>query len=497
MTTVEQRDAGAALLALVLAAGLGCADRPAPAAAPEEEEAPAGPVNVIFFLGDGMDDHAITIARDYELGPDGRLTMDRLPRRADATVAAVEEDEPAKIVFVGDSASGGTALATGVRTSIGRIGTAAGTDRDLPNIVELAQAKGMRTGIVTTAAVTDASPASFSAHVRYRFCMGPEQMAGMSVFGIEMPGCPEDAVAAGGAGSIAEQQAAMPLHVLLGGGRRYYDQHVDAADPSSPTPLDQALAHGYELVTTGEELAAARPGDRVLGLFAPDSLETELRGEGGRRAEFVRLTPEGDLIEPEPFPCETNPAHAATPTLESMVGKALELLANDQGFFLMVEGASIDKQAHDADPCGSIGELLAFDRALVVAQEFAATHPTLIVVSADHGQTPQLIPYPSFFAGLREGIIPVPDPEDMPRNLRPAAQHTPGRLARVISKSGSILNVNYATNVGVDIPMFPAFQEHTGVTVPVLAVGPGSEPVQGLLRQTQVFDVMAAALGER
>jgi alkaline phosphatase len=412
-------------------------------------------------------------------------------------VAAGEEEEPGKIVFVGDSASGGTTLATGVRTSIGRIGTTAGTDRDLPNIVELARSKGMRTGVVTTAAVTDASPASFSAHVRYRFCMGPENMKGESFFGIEMPGCPADAIAAGGAGSIAEQQAAAPLDVLFGGGRKYFDQHVDPADPSSPTPLDQALANGYRLASTPAELAAARPGARLLGLFAADSLETELHGEGGRMAEFVRLTPEGDLIEPEPFPCVPNPAHQGTPTIEAMVGKALELLGNEQGFFLMVEGASIDKQAHNADPCGSIGELLAFDRALAVALEYAATHPTLIVVTADHGQTPQLIPYPSFFAGLREGIIPIPSPADMPKTVRPQAQHTPGRLGRVISKSGSILNVNYATNVGADVPMFPAFQEHTGVQVPVFAAGPGSEAVEGLLRQGQVFDIMAAALGGR
>jgi alkaline phosphatase len=440
---------------------------------------------------------AVTMARDYELGPDGKLVMDRLPRRAAATVAAVEEDDPDKIVFVGDSASGGTALATGVRTSIGRIGTAAKTDLDLPNIVEVARGKGMRTGIITTASVTDASPASFSTHVRYRFCMGPEHMAGENFFGIQMPGCPQDESSAGGPGSIAEQLAAQRLDVLLGGGRKYFDQHVDAADPASTTPLDQALANGYTLAATGEELAAAHPGERLLGLFAPDSLETEMDGEGGRRAEFLRLTPDGDLIEPEPFPCVANPKHDGTPTLEAMVTKALELLDNERGFFLMVEGASIDKQAHNADPCGSIGELLAFDRALAVAQRYATQHPTLIIVTADHGQSQQIIPYPSFFAGLREGIIPIPSPADMPRTFRPQAQHTPGRFARLISISGSILNVNYATNVGADLPMFPAFQEHTGVEVPVLAAGPGSEPVVELLRQPQIFDIMVAAMGGR
>ena len=74
---------------------------------------------------------------------------------------------------------------------------------------------------------------------------------------------------------------------------------------------------------------------------------------------------------------------------------------NDRGFFLMIESASIDKQAHERKPCGSIGELEQLDEALASALAFAETHPnTLILVTADHSQAAQLIPYESLFAAF-------------------------------------------------------------------------------------------------
>ena len=61
-------------------------------------------------------------------------------------------------------------------TSAGRIGTTAGTDRDVVSIMELAAAAGFGTGIVATSSVTDATPASFVAHVNHRLCEGPRAM---------------------------------------------------------------------------------------------------------------------------------------------------------------------------------------------------------------------------------------------------------------------------------------------------------------------------------
>jgi hypothetical protein len=76
-----------------------------------------------------------------------------------------------------------------------------------------------------------------------------------------------------------------------------------------------------------------------------------------------------------------------------MTKKAISLLQNDKdGFFLQVEGASIDKQDHAANACGQIGETVAFDDAIGVALEYQRWHPdTLIVVTADHAHTSQIV----------------------------------------------------------------------------------------------------------
>jgi alkaline phosphatase len=51
----------------------------------------------------------------------------------------------------------------------------------------------------------------------------------------------------------------------------------------------------------------------------------------------------------------------------------------------MIEGASIDKQAHLMDSDRWIEEVIEFDHAVKVAQDYAVTHPdTLVIVTADH-----------------------------------------------------------------------------------------------------------------
>ena len=59
-----------------------------------------------------------------------------------------------------------------------------------------------------------------------------------------------------------------------------------------------------------------------------------------------------------------------------MAAKAIKLLQNRKGFFLQVEGASIDKQDHAANACGQLGETVAFDRAIGVALDYQRRTPT-------------------------------------------------------------------------------------------------------------------------
>ncbi|MGD1730208.1 alkaline phosphatase, partial [Klebsiella pneumoniae] len=102
----------------------------------------------------------------------------------------------------------------------------------------------------------------------------------------------------------------------------------------------------------------------LLGLFADGNMP--VRWEGPKASYH------GNIDKP-PVTCTPNPKRdASLPTLAQMTEKAIDLLSrNEKGFFLQVEGASIDKQDHAANPCGQIGETVDLDEAVQKALEFA------------------------------------------------------------------------------------------------------------------------------
>jgi len=434
--------------------------------------------NVILIIGDGMDDQQITMARNYLVGVRGKLVIDSMPVRGAVQVLTVTDDDPGKPVFVADSANSGTAMATGVVTSRGRIATSAGKDEDLPTIVELARKAGLRTGIVATSSVADATPASFMAHINYRFCQSPAAMVQVERKGVVIGDCSQDLKKNGGLGSIAEQVAASGVDVLLGGGGEHFAPNVEGGDHSVRRAAEEA---GYQVVTTGAALVAAPTDKKLLGLFSPDTMPVRLRGEGGRVGEKPERSALnylhwalGTVDQPAPMKCEDNPEFAGVPTLKQMGEAALRHLSapgDDTPFFLMIESASIDKQAHKRNPCGSIGELQQLDEVVRSALDFADAHPgTLVIVTSDHGSGAHIIPDRSLFA-----TFPVPI-------------YTPGHLVRVTTPEGATMAVNYATN---DFPL----EEHTGVQVPIFANELGREVIAPVIAQPDLFGIVKAHLG--
>ena len=409
---------------------------------------------VILIIGDGMDQQQITIARDYLAGYDGRLTLDTLPVRSSVQIQTLAEEDPRVPEYVADSANTATSMATGIVTSAGRIGTTAGTDLDVATIMELAAAAGLGTGIVTTSSVTDATPASFVAHVSNRLCEGPRSMAAGG-------NCPADLKANGGKGSIAEQIAASRVDVVLGGGERYFAQVAEGE--TRKTVRDLAVANGFRVIGTAAELASLKPGGKVLGLFAPSTMPVQWRGAGGAQAERVQHDESGRALLPEPFPCEPNPDYGATPPLAAMTRAALAHL-DRRAFVLMIESASIDKQSHVRRPCGQIGEVKQLDDTLKLVLEYASAHPeTLVLVTADHSQAAQLVPERSWLG---------------------ANAASPGHFARIRTPEGAIMGVNYATNDS-DVQ-----EDHTGADVPLLAYGAAAGEVPAAVRQTDIFQIM-------
>lgn len=443
---------------------------------PEPVQTPL-PRHVILIIGDGMDEQQITIARNYLRGAAGQLLLDRMPLRSAVQIQTTEDNLDGKPVYVADSANTASSMATGTITSRGRISTSAGEDRDLTTIAELAATAGLRTGIVTTASVTDATPASFAAHISLRLCENADTMVDISYRDIPLGECKTDLKANGGKGSIAEQLAQSSLDVILGGGSAHFTPIAEGEEVST---LDLARRNGFEVVTNAAELANAGLDAKLLGLFAPGTMPVRLQGEDGREAEdparswLNQLHPYlGSVTLPLPMTCEPNPEFSSVPTLRQMTEAALHHLgnANNKGFFLMIESASIDKQSHERKPCGSIGELEQLEEALDSALAFARTHPhTLIMVTADHSQAAQLIPYESLFAAFP---IPV---------------YTPGKLARVITPEGGHMAVNYATN-----NFF--MEEHTGAAVPLFANSEGLGRIPAFIQQTQIFAITRDYLG--
>ena len=420
-----------------------------------------GPPKFILLIGDGMDDQQITIARNYLVGAEGRLRLDAMPQRAAVQVQTVREDDPSVPVYVADSANSATAMATGQLTSVGRIATTAATDRDIPTIMELASAAGYGTGIVTTASVTDATPASFVAHISQRLCQGPSDMVPRSGRqGLFSSDCSADLKSAGGKGSIAEQIVASSLDVVLGGGTRYFAQPAEG-EPTG-TLLDVATANGFRQIDAAG-LTEATPGQRLFGLFSPSTMPVRWRGVDDARAERVEHR-DGNVVLPEAFACEPEPAFDGTPTLAQMARAALASFAPDRSFVLMIESASIDKQSHLRRPCGQIGELAQLDETLALLLDYAAAHPeTLILVTADHGQAAKLIPEASVFTSMNYA--------------------SPGYFARVLTPEGAIMGINYATNDS------PIQEDHSGVQVPLFASGPGTESIPTLIRQADIFGI--------
>ncbi|MET9633359.1 alkaline phosphatase [Lentzea sp. NPDC006480] len=404
--------------------------------------------NVILFLGDGMGDSEITSARNYSRGAAGRLNMDTFPLTGAYTTYAVTKDDPSKPEYVTDSAASGTGWATGTKTYNGAISVDP-YGNPVPTLLELAKREGYRTGDVTTAEVQDATPAVLGSHVVNRDCKGPDETTAK---------CAVNAKENGGAGSIAEQLVQTRPDVLLGGGAKYFDQKVKAGKFKDKTVLDQAKAAGYQLATDAASLKAAGRDKPVLGLFAAGNMEVQWAGPLAK----VGGTP--------PSTCTPNPAlPASAPKLSDMTRKALDLLdrsnRRDKGFFLQVEGASIDKQDHAANPCGQIGETVGFDDAIAAGLAYARSHQdTLVIVTADHGHTSQIIPNDA---------------------------KSPGQTATLITHDNALMTMNYATN--------PAgtSQEHTGTQVRIAGYGPQAANVVGVTDQTDLFHTISRALSLR
>jgi alkaline phosphatase len=457
--------------------------------------------NVILFIGDGMSPAHRVAARLLAKGIAegkalGKLAIDDMPHMA--LVATAGSDS-----IITDSANSASAYATGHKSAVNAMGVYADRTPDplddprVETVTSLAQRRqDMAIGIVTNTEIEDATPAAMVAHTRRRTEYD----------------------------RIVEQYFAAKPDVLMGGGRANFlpksengSRRRDESDF-----VAQFRAAGYSLALTGPEMvsAAKDPGTtKLLGLFTLGNMD------GALDRKFLKGGTVGKFPE--------------QPDLTEQVGAALEVLSkNPSGFFLMVESGMIDKYTHLLDMERAVYDTIMLDNAVRLARDWAAAHgdDTLILVIADHNHPIGLLgtidddmtketPAP-----LRERVrvyeragfpnYPAPDAEGYParvdvsrrlalfsaslpdhyETLRPKLDNPNEPTVAAKDANTYVANERYKSVPGAalrlgNLPAMINADVHSGEDVILTATGPGSERVRGQMDNTEVFRVIAEALG--
>lgn len=287
------------------------------------------PKYVIFLIGDGMAIPQINLTEAALVVPDfknpniqtgiGPMNIRRFPVAGMATTHAENR-------YITGSAAAATALATGYKTTINTISKTGDWTQNLETMAEMARDKGMRVGIVTSVSIDHATPAAFYAHEDTR----------KNLY------------------SIASQMSTSNFDFFAGG---YAVGNYEKYGPQDiETKMTQA---GYTITKTRGELESVQPGTKCWAYNTYD-------GEGALNYAIDRKADEISLTE--------------------FSEHALRLLDNDKGFFLMIEAGKVDWACHANDAVTQTYDMLAFDKTIAKVLEFYENHKeeTLIVLTGDH-----------------------------------------------------------------------------------------------------------------
>ncbi|GAB3314402.1 alkaline phosphatase [Luteimonas notoginsengisoli] len=332
--------------------------------------------NVIVFLGDGMSLTTVAAARILDgqrkgqPGEENQLAWEAFPATALSKTYNTDSQTP-------DSAGTMSAIATGVKTFMGSIavGPASRSDDCAGSLhnrnltwLELAQSAGMATGIVSTARLTHATPASTYAHVPTR---GWESDADL----------PAEAVRAG-CHDIARQLVETPFGgpvVALGGGLGGFVADT-IADPAAPS------RHGKR--KDGRNLVAEWLAAHPKGAFVRDTQQLRAAAEAPRLFGLFA----GSHMD---FDHDRDTSPKGQPSLAEMTRAAIHTLSRDpDGYVLLVEGARIDMANHYGNAFRALDDTIAMSHAVQAAIEATSADDTLILVTADHSHSLNFVGYP-------------------------------------------------------------------------------------------------------
>jgi alkaline phosphatase len=492
---------------------------------------PQKPRNYIIFIGDAMGnayrDAGRIVSRSVETRPgvpgmregffDHLMQMDQMP----VTGLVMTYGFAA---LVPDSAETATHWSTGNKPLTGMLSALpdgtdcrwkrpGGTDllaavRDNPRIESmleyLRRVHHYRTGDVSTAFITDATPAAQGSHVATR----------------------------GATFEIARQYLENPMFggspafdLLFGGGKEDFDPDIR---PDKRDLVAEFQAKGYRFVHNATELKSLTPSaTQVLGLFRranqpglnPNGLTVRVNGNMEPAYDKLGLLGRANA-RPGSEPLPNFGEWKDQPFLDDMTRKAIEILSGpkgDQPFALQVEGALIDKESHPNHAAGTIWDVIELDKAVGVARSWTQAHadrPTLVLVTGDHDQTMSILGVADISDRDLTDRKPVVTEKgtyfrDASVNLRSTLGlgSLPPEIARSEDRSGfpdyqDSDHDGYPENRDVDgkgrkrIAVGFRTGGHGGTSVPITAEGPGAWLFTGYLDQTDIFFRSAQALTE-
>lgn len=429
------------------------------------------PQSVIFFIADGCGPASFSLAREYQrsMAQSPSLNLDAYEQGSTITFA-----EGSRVT---DSAASATAYACGIKTLNGRIAMTP-EEQSVETILEKAEAAGFNTGIVSTARITHATPASFSSHVPSRN-METE---------------------------IAEQQLTKDIEIIMGGGRQFYTStEAGGARTDGRDLIAEAEAAGYHRADNRDELLAA---DQLplIALFTHSHMAYELDRD-----------------------------EQAEPSLADMTRKALELLEEaDEPFFIMIEAGRIDHAGHGNDAAAHMWDVIAYDEAWQVAIDFARSEGnTLVLGTSDHetgGLTlgaevqgmggsgyaydpTQLQPISSSIEYFTEQLAARMDAgqadnawvaQQLQADLNIDVSTIAGELQSIMAVADTNRSIagrqlqqllSHATSDPARVGWSTG--GHTAVNVPIFAYGPGSARFRGTLDNTELGLRLREVLGLR
>lgn len=467
--------------------------------------------NVILFVGDGMGISTLTAARilDGQMkgqsGEEGYLSFERFPYSAQIKTYNVDAQTP-------DSAGTMTAMMSGVKTDAGVIGINEGVQRgdcstvagnELITAVELAEIRGLSTGIVSTARITHATPAATYAKSPERNWEDASDM-------------PETAVNAG-CEDIASQlvnfeqnlEMRFPgvdvngIEVAMGGGRRHFlpkDEAYNSVDASSSVEGDRtderdltaewqtSYPNGKYVVDQAGFDALTGNEERVLGLFN----ESHMQYEADRANDI-----------------------AGEPSLTQLTTKAIDVLDNNEkGFLLVVESGRIDHGHHAGSAYNALTDTIEFANAVQAAVDATDPEETLILVTADHSHVFTIAGYPKRGNPILGKVVGVGSTEPtlandgMPyttlgytngkgfRNLGTETNADASYAEESVAGRFDLTAVDTtASGFHQEVTVPTSSETHAGEDISLHAFGPGAHLAQGVIEQNVVFHLINNALG--